>query len=286
MVDSWLAVNVLVAAFLSYLVTRILLPQITLMLSGAGFVRPNFRKEEIPLGAGLVFFLSVLVILTIGKLIDLVSTKVFVFLFAIGAMSLVGLIDDVFGSRHASGLKGHFRKLLIDRELTTGALKALMGGIIALMVSVEIGGGTGLNKWFFILVNTLIVALSTNTVNLLDLRPGRAAKGFTVFLLVIAVFSAKGEELVYAAAVTGSLLAYLPYDLKARAMMGDTGSNVLGITLGYFAASALTVPAKIGFLAVLVGFHIFTEKYSLTRIIEENRFLTYLDMLGRSKGSE
>lgn len=80
MVDSWLAVNVLVAAFLSYLVTRILLPQITLMLSGAGFVRPNFRKEEIPLGAGLVFFLSVLVILTIGKLIDLVSTKVFVFL--------------------------------------------------------------------------------------------------------------------------------------------------------------------------------------------------------------
>ena len=30
------------------------------------------------------------------------------------------------------------------------------------------------------------------------------------------------------------LLIYFPMDLKAKAMMGDVGSNILGITLGIY----------------------------------------------------
>jgi len=64
-------------------------------------------------------------------------------------------------------------------------------------------------------------------------------------------------------------------------MMGDTGSNVLGLTLGFIAIFTLSTPVKVGLLIFLLGFHVFTEKYSLTKIIEKNKVLTYIDMMGR-----
>jgi len=65
-------------------------------------------------------------------------------------------------------------------------------------------------------------------------------------------------------------------------MMGDAGSNVLGASVGFLAASAFSLYTKIAILACLIGVHIFTEKYSLTELIEKNSFLKYLDNLGRS----
>lgn len=265
----------------SYMLTRFILPHIRQMLREAGFVRPNYQKEQIPLGAGLVFFLSPLVVLIGARLLNLVGAEFYIFLFAIGAVGLFGLIDDVFGTRGASGLTGHFKKLFLHRELTTGALKAIAGILIAFLVSLEIGGQNGVNRWMLILLNMLIMALSTNAVNLLDLRPGRAGKGFLVLAVFVIITSAREPQLLYLFAVLGSLVAFLPVDLKAAAMMGDTGSNMLGMTIGITAVLALDLPVKLGYLVFLVGFHLLTERYSLTRIIEKNRFLNYIDMMGR-----
>lgn len=266
---------------ISFLATRVFLKMIAEMLLEAGFVRPNFRGQEIPLGLGLVFFIAAVVTVVMGKVLGVINTEVYTFLFALGAMGFFGLVDDVFGNRHASGLKGHFKKLIMEREMTTGALKALAGGFISLAVSFEITPGTGISSWAWVLINAMIIALSTNALNLLDLRPGRTGKGFLFMAAIIGAAGISGPGVLFLAIITGSLMAYLPLDLKAEAMMGDTGSNMLGITLGYTAVLVLPEFWKIAFLLVLVGFHLYTEKYSLTKAIERNKVLNYIDMLGR-----
>lgn len=267
--------------FVSMLVTWAILPKIKEMLEVANFLKPNFRQKNIPMGVGLVFFLSTLLVITAGRALNLLGQETNTFLLAIGGIGLFGLIDDFFGSRGASGLIGHFKKLFVQREITTGALKALAGGIIAFYISLGLVENAGFSRWVLVIENTLIIALSTNALNLLDLRPGRAAKGFLVLAAVITILGAAKSPLFYLAIVAGSVIAFIRDDLKARAMMGDTGSNMLGMALGYTAVNIFDAPLKMGFLILLICFHLFTERFSLTKVIERNRILNYLDMLGR-----
>jgi UDP-GlcNAc:undecaprenyl-phosphate GlcNAc-1-phosphate transferase len=146
-------------------------------------------------------------------------------LFLVGVVffALLGLLDDLLGSRENRGLKGHFGALL-NGKLTTGALKALGGGAGALLISfISLPG----RPWWEILTAALLMALAANTINLVDLRPGRAIKVFYLwFLILLAVFQDK-LPLVLIAPLAGGLLACAPADLKARAMLGDTGANLL-----------------------------------------------------------
>ncbi len=255
------------------------LPPVSRIIIAAGHVRPNYRGEVIPVSVGLAFFL-VPFLLFMGAFalrpgaayLDLVPA----FLLATGGMAVLGLVDDVYGSRKASGLRGHLVRLLRG-EITTGALKAIGGLAIAFFASLATARGPE------ILLNTLIIALSANALNLLDLRPGRAGKGFLAAGGVLFAVSWGSPLLVFPAAVGGALLAYLPADLRARAMMGDAGANVLGVVLGLAAVWILPLPAKVGVLIFLVGFHLFTERYSLTEVIAKNRLLDFVDRLGRTR---
>lgn len=268
-------------AAIAFGITCVLMPLIIGMITKAGYLRSNFRQEHIPVATGLVFWTSVLLTGIIGYKLTFQTTGV-VICFAITAMTLLGLMDDLMGSREASGLKGHFIKLLKEKELTTGAFKALGGGLVALAASIYFFPGdiTG------VIVSTLIIGLSTNAVNLLDLRPGRAAKGFLLGTLILFtagffVGTLNHPIILFLAMMTGSLLAYLPSDLKGRVMMGDAGSNPLGITLGLAAVIILTPLGKYLYLGFLVLLHLYTEKYSLTKTIDNNKVLKFLDMLGR-----
>lgn len=246
------------------------------MIRQAGFLKPNFKGEDIPVGMGLVIFLSSLAVLTVAFLFfpENLQRESLVFLLAVAGFTCLGLIDDVWGSRAVTGLKGHFMCLL-KGQITTGALKAVAGGVVALFLAAA--GG----PWELIPVNAAVIALSVNAINLLDLRPGRAGKVFLAITLVLIIALPHKPQLILLAAVAGGLLAYLPYDLKARAMMGDTGANSLGAALGLTAVWVLDTPVKIVYLIILIAFHLFAEKYSLTRVISDNRLLDYLDRLGR-----
>lgn len=259
-----------------WLLCRLMVKAVMNMITGAGFVRPNYRGDEIPVGVGLVFFLSALAVYTAAFIFlpaDL-QGKLFGLLLALGCFTLLGLIDDVWGSRTVTGLKGHLLSLCRGR-LTTGGLKAAGGGVAGLLLAASAG------HWTMIPLNALLIALSVNSVNLVDLRPGRAGKVFLVLWLGLLAAMPGSEEMILTAVVAGALLAYLPCDLKARAMMGDTGSNALGATLGMAAVWLLDTPYKAAYLLLLIAFHLFTEKYSLTRIIAGNPLLNYLDKLGR-----
>ena len=64
-------------------------------------------------------------------------------------------------------------------------------------------------------------------------------------------------------------------------MMGDTGSNPLGATLGLAAVMVLPQTAKTILALVLVGLNLLAERISFSRVIEDNRLLDFLDRLGR-----
>lgn len=245
----------------------------------------NYRGELIPCGIGIVFILYSIVWYTLYLLLfnfHLLSAlsmfDVLIVMIAFFAASLIGFIDDVLGSRDTLGIKGHFKALFTGR-LTTGAVKAIVGLLVSFAVSVFLSAGIP-----ELLVNTLVIALFTNLLNLLDLRPGRAIK-FYIFLLAIFAVNAAltGGYAVFWLFIPliGSVLGYFPFDLKAKCMMGDAGSNVLGISAGILAVMQLGRYEKFMALILLVAVHIFAEKYSLSDVIKRNRVLNFLDNLGR-----
>lgn len=251
---------------------------IKIFIDGKSVAR-NYRGEFVPQGIGIIFTLGCLIWYVLYLFtFDFLSTMTLLALFSFFAMSFVGFIDDMLGSRDVTGLKGHFKALLNGR-LTTGAIKAIVGFLVAMVIST-----------FFsvdiidLLLNTLIIALFTNLLNLFDLRPGRAIKLYIFLILMFFVnslFTGKFYTLMFFLPIIGFVLGYFPYDLNAKCMMGDAGSNLLGISVGMLTILQLAYMEKIIVLILLVIIHVFAEKYSISGVIAKNSVLNYIDNLGR-----
>ncbi|MHB1419095.1 MAG: MraY family glycosyltransferase [Bacillota bacterium] len=266
----------LAVMIISLVVTRAVLPRFLAQLEKTGTIRPNYLGQRIPVGAGLALAAGTTVSLMVLSLFRAHPVGLFPFLFGIFTMALVGTLDDLWGSRDTLGFRGHLSSLWRG-ELTTGAVKALTGVGVALLISLEIS-----RFWWEVPIRALVMALMTNTMNLLDLRPGRSIKGFLLGTCGL-LFLAGGElPLIYLLAVTGAVLAFAPYDLGARAMLGDAGSNLLGIALGIGAAWILPFNMQVVLVVVLAAFHWYAETFSLTKVIEKHHWLRYLDNLGRT----
>lgn len=257
--------------------TYAIIPLFRSLLIESNVLRPNYKKDMIPVSMGIVF-LPMLIINAIILAYFTTNFKdmlhIFIFLFGLVSMLFAGILDDIIGNRDVSGLKGHFKSLL-NGKLTTGGFKALFGGFIGLVISIAIS-----KNIYDIVINTLIIALSTNLMNLLDLRPGRAIKGYLVISIVL-LFTLGEYTRNLLLLIFPNVIAYFNQDLKAKAMMGDTGSNVLGISIGILFVMGYSLKVRLIWLAFLIFIHILTEKYSLTKIIESNKFLNFIDKLGR-----
>lgn len=257
--------------------TYAIIPLFRSLLIESNVLRPNYKKDMIPVSMGIVF-LPMLIINAIILSYFTTNFKdmlhIFIFLFGLVSMFFAGILDDIIGNRDVSGLKGHFKSLL-NGKLTTGGFKALFGGFIGLVISIAIS-----KNIYDIVINTLIIALSTNLMNLLDLRPGRAIKGYLVISIVL-LFTLGEYTRNLLLLIFPNVIAYFNQDLKAKAMMGDTGSNVLGISIGILFVMGYSLKVRLIWLAFLIFIHILTEKYSLTKIIENNKFLNFIDKLGR-----
>ena len=257
--------------------TYAIIPLFRSLLIESNVLRPNYKKDMIPVSMGIVF-LPMLIINAIILAYFTTNFKdmlyIFIFLFGLVSMFFAGILDDIIGNRDVSGLKGHFKSLL-NGKLTTGGFKALFGGFIGLVISIAIS-----KNIYDIVINTLIIALSTNLMNLLDLRPGRAIKGYLVISIVL-LFTLGEYTRNLLLLILPNVVAYFNQDLKAKAMMGDTGSNVLGISIGILFVMGYPLKVRLIWLAFLIFIHILTEKYSLTKIIENNKFLNFIDKLGR-----
>lgn len=259
-------------------VTLICIPMLNRMLDECGMIRQNFRGDLIPVGMGIVFIPAMVVnsvILLFSNVDSERMLSIYILLFGIMAMSFAGIIDDSIGNRNVTGIKGHF-KSLFKGKLTTGGLKAMLGGLVGLLISVTISKSLS-----GIIVGTLVIALSTNFINLLDLRPGRAIKVY-LFLIILSMPFCSNFNREIMMIILPSVIAYFYYDLKALAMMGDAGSNVLGVSLGIFVVLSFNIKVQIVWLILLILIHILTEIFSLTKIIANNKVLNYIDKLGRN----
>ncbi|PTX52190.1 UDP-N-acetylmuramyl pentapeptide phosphotransferase/UDP-N-acetylglucosamine-1-phosphate transferase [Melghirimyces profundicolus] len=272
----------IIVLLISYLTGRWTLDTGREFLLHAGVTAVNYKGEKIATSYGgflaVVFLMLDAVVLGLAQWIPLFSYSLFAATLAASiTVVFLGWLDDTMGNHRDKGFAGHFRTLWKEGRFTTGFLKAAGGGVAAVVAAAVTSGGRG-EVW---LMHTLLIGLMTNWVNLLDLRPGRALKFYLVAgAALFLVGLGRGETLLFLP-LLGLASAVLKGDLSARFMLGDSGSNLLGIQLGMWLA--LVSPLWLVFLwtALLLAGHYIGETVSLTRLIEKNRLLSYLDRLGR-----
>lgn len=276
----------------AYLLVSFFLPRLSSLLIRAGMVRENYRGEKVPVPLGLVFSLVLPPVYGVLSLFQtapagLCLPHLFPLFFFVTGMGLLGLCDDLLKDDKHKGLRGHLGELRKGR-LTSGGIKALFGLVFSLLFAAGIrapGEDLSVGAAFMLVMRALVAALAANTLNLFDLRPGRAVKAY-LFLIFLPVFFLRSGRIdlcylyLLLPAVAG-VFAYMPYDLQARGMLGDTGANYLGALLGGLVILYGDPLFIGGALFILVFLHVFAEKISFTRVIAKNRFLKFLDELGR-----
>lgn len=268
-------INVL-TFIVSLITTYISTPYLLKMLIAHNCLENNYRNEKVPISMGITFVLNQSIVLLPLSLI-LIKTRDLTFLYIILMLliALIGLLDDLIGNKNIKGFKGHFSALL-KGTLTTGGLKAIIGVLVASIAGLVIS-----ESFVEAIVNLFLIALFTNLINLLDLRPGRALKAYFIFstFFLLTAINNNFNTIIFSS--IGIAFVSFPYDIKARAMMGDIGSNTLGITLGFYCAISQTLTIKIIYLIILVFLHIVAERDSFSKIISNNKLLNYIDNLGR-----
>lgn len=239
--------------------------------------KANYRGKAIPAIGGIVFIPILLIAVLLLLFLKRGNPYEYLYyLLLVLCMGFVGVIDDLMGDNRSKGLLRHFRSTLRG-SMTTGFIKALVGFLASCIIS--LGSSSTLCQY---IVNVCIIALFANTINLFDLRPGRALKVYFAFSLILFSFSLGRLDMVVPFLVLGlSAGLFIPYDLKEICMLGDTGANILGITLGYYSTILMGFAQKRVLLVLLVFVNVITERISITDLIEHNRLLSYIDSLGR-----
>ncbi len=242
-----------------------------------GLVNLNFRKKPVMSSYGIVsfvYFTAIISILVTLGYADREQAELFVTV--MGAMWTLGVIDDILGTREVGGFKGHFKKLLYERKLTTGAIKAIGGGIVGVLAGWHISGGDAA-KW---IPAALVIPLAANVLNLVDLRPGRAVAVFFFGLGVtcVAEFGALNGQWVIGTAAAVALAWWVP-DSRGRAMMGDSWANALGAALGLTIVLNTNPAFQTAVIAALIAIHWYSEKRSISALIERNAILRRIDTL-------
>jgi UDP-GlcNAc:undecaprenyl-phosphate GlcNAc-1-phosphate transferase len=273
---AFLAMGLVLLLLLAPLLARILCRVM-------GLEKPNFRGDVIPASAGIGFMVVAAAVYGGLSATDApLAAYAPLFLFVSVGFGLLGLIDDKWGARDVGGFRGHGKALASGRP-TTGVFKLIGGGVIALAAAYLLEGRHGPLR---IVLDASLIALAANALNLLDVRPGRAQFGF-VLLAMIILYAVLRLGLAWVqlnpppAALLGpvalaALLEWWP-DSRGRAMMGDTGSNLLGATAGLAAASVLPLSGRFFLFAVLLTLNWGAEKISLSALIERTPWLRAFD---------
>ena len=264
----------------------LLAPAVLRALRLGGHTAPNYRGRELPCPLGvLALAAALLALIPLVLLARLASTDVFhpeeapVIVYALGILAL-GLLDDTLGRGAAGregprGWRGHGAAALRG-ELSTGALKAVGSLGLALLAMSWLGLSNG--RW---LLAVGVLVLATNAFNLLDLRPGRASKAFVLLGAGLTAGSAELRPLWALGLFAAPALVAGVYDLRERAMLGDTGANLLGALAGLWLVLTLSGAGQLIALALLAALTLYGELRSISALIDRTPLLRHLDSLGR-----
>lgn len=277
---DWIALPV------SFAVALVVVPAGVDALRTAGLTRENYagRTLAFPLGAVLVAA-SLVALAPLAPLddradLDLLDPELRRWFAYVVGVAFLGLFDDAIGRGERGdsdrGWRGHARAVLSGR-LSTGAIKAI--GALALAAYATSGLG---RESLDYLVDLALLLLATNFANLLDLRPGRAEKA----LLLVGAGLCVGYWTLAPVELLGLFLGPVAvgawFTLRERAMLGDTGSNVVGALIGIWLVTTLSDPARLVALAVLIMLTVYGEFRSISAAIERVPLLKQLDSFGRA----
>jgi len=263
-------------------------PALLRAMGERGQLHANYRGRRLayPFGV-LVPIAATLALVPLMLIARLAPSALFhpeiaaVVLYALG-VALLGLIDDTLGehpsgtgSAPARGWRGHGAAVLRG-ELSTGALKAAGSLGLALLAMDLLGLSDG--RW---LLAAAVLVLATNVFNLLDLRPGRSLKAFLALGAGLVIGSWELRSLWTLGLLAGPAVVAGAYDLRERAMLGDTGSNLIGALAGLWLVLTLSGTGQLIALGALLAITVYGELRSISALIERTPGLRELDSLGR-----
>ncbi len=276
---DWVGLPVAVA------VALFVLPAGVRGLRDAGLVRANYRGAEVafPLGAILgttaLVALAPLAILDDRADLDLLDPDLRRWITYLLGVAFLGLLDDSLGrgadADTPRGWRGHAQALRHGR-LSTGAIKA----VGALALAAYVISGTGQQALDYVRDVALLI-LATNLLNLLDLRPGRAEKALGLIALGLCLGAWTLEPLWLLGVFAGPIAVGAWFTLREEAMLGDTGSNLLGGVAGVWLLTTLGPDARWIALAAITFLTIYGEFRSISAVISKFPPLRLLDSLGR-----
>jgi UDP-GlcNAc:undecaprenyl-phosphate/decaprenyl-phosphate GlcNAc-1-phosphate transferase len=254
-------------------------------MARSGLVRRNYRDREVAFPAGAVLIacsllaLAPLAVLDDRADLDLLDPELRRWAVYILGVALLGLLDDALGRGTATdtarGWRGHARAVLSGR-FSTGAIKA--AGALALAAYAASGRGQeGLDY----VVDLALLLLATNLFNLLDLRPGRVEKAFALLVAGVCVGATTLEPLEILGVFVGPVLVVSWFTLREQAMLGDTGSNLVGALAGVALLETLDDTGRLVALAVVAALTLYGEFRSISAAIDRVPPLRALDSLGR-----
>ena len=266
---------------ISTLTAVLLAPALVRFLVAGGHVRPNYRDRLIacPLGL-LVLSAAVFALVPLALLhglfgLDTLDVAAPFLVLGVGAL---GLADDGYAGR-SRGWRGHARAMA-SGGFSTGFLKA--AGTLGLALAWAALTQDGIARF---LLATLVLVLATNLFNLLDLRPGRSVKAFVALAVLCSVIALDLTPLLELGLWAGPVVVAGFLDLRERGMLGDTGSNVVGIVAGLWLVLTLDTTGLAIAAGLLVVITVYGELRSINTLIEGTPGLRQLDSIGRVRAS-
>lgn len=248
----------------------------------------NYKGRTIPTAAGIYLWLSFNIFIVFLSLFHPIqfALQIGVWLVFSSSMTIVffvGWLDDTIGENDVKGMSGHVRFFRETKTMTTGLLKAVTVVIVSFWSVIYVHVHVHEEQFVWLAVQWFLIVLLTNSLNLMDLRPGRALKSSLLLITVLLFCAHDSQYISFLFPLIIGILALLPEDLKAKAMIGDAGANLIGYAIGFCYAISAPYWLLTLVLSLAIALHITAERTSISLLIARNRLLNWLDEVGRSK---
>lgn len=209
------------------------------------------KKDTTPVMGGVLFIASTIVVTLIACARHLANPEIWLLIIAFAGYGAIGFRDDyLIVIRHNNDGLTPRQKMGLQVLLAVGYF-ILFAHFEELSLHIPFTDKVWHLGWGYLILEILMLAGSSNAVNLTDGMDGLSA-GCTEFSLgaffVIACVQQKYDVAAFIAALMGSLFGYLVYNVKpARIFMGDTGSLALG---GALAAIAMVLRSELALIVI------------------------------------
>ncbi len=220
--------------------------------------RAHLKKQGTPTMGGIMMIISIILFTFIYSIsfrdLNTIIPILGVALASVG-FGIVGFIDDFkkVVLKNTEGLNPKFKMLglLIISVFYMLFLLRYVGIGTDIFIPI-INYNLFLPIWLYIPFSILVMLGSTNAVNLTDGVDGLAGSVSSIMITAISIIAIKLNYIslsIFGAIVIGSCLGFLIYNFyKAKVMMGDTGSLLLGGVI-----SSMTIYMKIPLLLLVIA---------------------------------